>query len=423
MIEGNSIMLGKKKNAEMHTNNTKQLVTDYFLLVFLIAVSGIPFFSYTIFWIVGLAAALVVAHLRNSLFLIRSKTLILYTVIFTLIILFQAIQFSLFSITTFVGFIIKTTFAFLVISLLDKKILTYFVQVIVVISLISFFFWLPNLILGQSFEQLLSTGLAPFFKSPFYEPGSFYREASTIIIYTFNSYGFGINVPRNSGAFWEPGAFAGMIIMALIFDLIQTNGKPGRNFLILTLALVTTFSTTGYVTLGFIMLSLAVSKARWYVSVITIPVILLIFTVLFTRIPFLESKIRHQLRLGVNDQYVGSRFVNAQRDFKDFGEYPIFGRGQSKETRFDTNISELMHRNNGVTDFLVKWGITGFFIYFLFVLNSFYRICDYYSFKKYFALVSLVTIWLIGFSEIWFNKPFFMGLVFLGEVFRKSADE
>ena len=69
MIEGNSIMLSKKKNAEMHTNNTKQLVTDYFLLVFLIAVSGIPFFSYTIFWIVGLAAALVVAHLRNSLFL------------------------------------------------------------------------------------------------------------------------------------------------------------------------------------------------------------------------------------------------------------------------------------------------------------------------------------------------------------------
>lgn len=60
----------------------------------------------------------------------------------------------------------------------------------------------------------------------------------------FNNKGF---LLRNCGYSWEPGRFACMLIVALWFNIQRTNlNFRDKNFIILTLALISSQSTTGY---------------------------------------------------------------------------------------------------------------------------------------------------------------------------------
>ena len=64
--------------------------------------------------------------------------------------------------------------------------------------------------------------------------------------------------PRNSGVFWEPGAFVGFLIVAILFLLYgktQSKHAPAK-MLILLVTLLTTRSTTGYILLIFMMLTM-----------------------------------------------------------------------------------------------------------------------------------------------------------------------
>lgn len=68
----------------------------------------------------------------------------------------------------------------------------------------------------------------------------------------------GVVIPRNHGPFWEPGAFQGFIILAILFmvslDLDKVEIKNKRFiFITLFITLLTTASTTGYILCIFIM--------------------------------------------------------------------------------------------------------------------------------------------------------------------------
>ncbi len=60
---------------------------------------------------------------------------------------------------------------------------------------------------------------------------------------------------RNFGAFWEPGAFQTYLCLALIIELFHYKVANKFRLTVLFIALVTTFSTAGYVTIGFILLA------------------------------------------------------------------------------------------------------------------------------------------------------------------------
>lgn len=64
-----------------------------------------------------------------------------------------------------------------------------------------------------------------------------------------------INV-RNSGVFWEPGAFAGFLILGMLFLLYGKTqcGHAPAKMLVLVVTLLTTRSTTGYILLVFMLL-------------------------------------------------------------------------------------------------------------------------------------------------------------------------
>ncbi len=71
---------------------------------------------------------------------------------------------------------------------------------------------------------------------------------SNLIIYVNSA-----KVTRNMGMFWEPGAFQTFISIALLFELLGE--KPNtRNIIIFSSCIITTFSTTGYMSLALAFL-------------------------------------------------------------------------------------------------------------------------------------------------------------------------
>ena len=70
----------------------------------------------------------------------------------------------------------------------------------------------------------------------------------------------GIEYFRNCGPFWEPGAFAGYIILALIFILRDFKLMNKKIISVLIFSLLTTVSTTGYLCLFVVIFIYLIKK-------------------------------------------------------------------------------------------------------------------------------------------------------------------
>ena len=87
-------------------------------------------------------------------------------------------------------------------------------------------FYVPSY--SSAFENLMQHSIAPLFENPLIKESN-YKAWPSVILYTFNSQGEGLLwLKRNSGPFWEPGAFSGFLILALLFNIIIT-GKIFTN--------------------------------------------------------------------------------------------------------------------------------------------------------------------------------------------------
>ena len=175
------------------------------------------------------------------------------------------------------------------------------------------------------------------------------------------------------------------------------------------------FSTTGYIVLFLFLI-----YYFWFISESRfkqVPIILIFFIsiFLFFNSSFLGEKISNQLSYSQGDVSYSdrSRFVSALVDLKDFLEDPIFGKGVNIETRYDEYNPYWSHRNNGVTDFAVKFGIVGFCIYFYSMFLSFRKYTSLNNFKSNYAYFFILVILLLGFSEVYFYRVFFISLSLL----------
>ncbi|MDB2624716.1 hypothetical protein N9Y10_00820 [Flavobacteriaceae bacterium] len=237
---------------------------------------------------------------------------------------------------------------------------------------------------------------------------------NTLFLLNLN-FGDSLNIiSRNSGPFWEPGAFGGFLIIALILNKIVYNKMFNYRGIIFSVAIVSTFSTTSYITLMFLIVIFRVSFSLN--NIILASLLIFSFSSIFQKIPFLQEKINFQTNRTASDDLSNSRknrFGSFIVDMEDFLNYPISGRGVSNLTRYDTDDSELNNRNNGITDFLVKFGIIGFLFYFIGIYQSLKRIILFYKNEKKILLIFFFTLFLIGFSEPYFAFPFFIALSLL----------
>lgn len=223
----------------------------------------------------------------------------------------------------------------------------------------------------------------------------------------------GAGIFRAYGFFWEPGAFQTFINFAiplLVYDPYQ-NSKKLKLF-ILFIALLLTFSTTGYI-VGVVNLLIVFTKDKNYETnkffklVFTIIIIILFIYLIYPIIPesisgvsFGFSKIRRFLQGTSIDAYDSSsvRFDSIYYPLQLFFSKPIFGTGFSG---LDDLGSVMLHTMVTCTP-VNYFAVHGFF-YGIIIITAWYTFCrTIVSSSISRSLIFLVYI-LAMFSEQYMN--------------------
>jgi len=308
---------------------------------------------------------------------------------------------------TKLGFFVKLLTGFFVLKTLNQFFVKAYINVIAIfVIIISFIFYFPSLFIHGFKEFLFNIALS--------HPNPEYKESVRgLIIFNLN---FGsphdINI-RNSGPFWEPGAFVGYILLAFFFNILRGIKINHIQNIILIIGSITTLSTTGYIALFFLVVfyffySKSISK------IIFIPGLITVGFILFFTLSFLNQKINDQLiETQKKDlrQDSRNRFSSFIVDIEDLFSSPLVGRGIHEKTRYiDYNRFKISNRNNGDSDFLLKFGVIGFLVYFISIYIGFRKIILFYNFYINGANWGIIFLLIIGFSEGYFLQPFFLTL-------------
>jgi hypothetical protein len=389
----------------LRSNIDKTKTVDYTLLFLLVGCTGIPFFKVgdiTFLFLFTCLAGLVLIYRKIQI----DRFFIVFLLIYLTVMIAQMVKFNYLPLTTYLGVFIRIVFGYLTVRVLGRNFTKYYVNILYVLSIIGFFIYVPQLIL-PGFGRFLISNISPLLRNPLYSGDIWY--APDIILFVFNS---GEGVYRNCGAFWEPGAYAGFLAIAIIFHYLENRTINDKKSIVLLLALLSTVSTTGIIALGFFLIMFIGNKVAPLYKLILFPSIIAIIVVAFTTLDFLGEKITSQM--DVANTYNNTRFKSAVLDLQDFAENPVLGLGRDPKTRFKGISSQaLTHRTNGVSNYLVTYGIFIFLFYFGSILYAFYKLCLKYNYHPKYALYSLILIFIVGFSEVFFSLPFFYGLAML----------
>lgn len=378
--------------------------------------SGVPYFSNASLFIPLFGLMLSVYIIRG----IKLKYEILYILLgLTVVIIIQTVNFNFFSLPNIVGVYLRILIAYLLVTLLGRKFIPYYINVIYVISVISLLFYFP-IIFSSGIKNMLLALSGAFDGLNL----SGYNE-KTIIIYNINLYH--LDEFRNSGPFWEPGAFAGYLTLALVFLVVRNDVRDKKRAFVILFSILTTFSTTAFLAvfvLGFFVFYRRIKNPMYKAFAIFLAVGFSFFA--FYQFDFLGAKIQSQIERATSgkDPYLEDtntqRFLSILRDMQDFKGHELFGRGAHPLTRYAYQMPERQIRTVGLTDILVRVGILFFLIIMVYIYKSMSRIVDYYdTHVGIMGLGIFLTILVLLMSETYFVFPFFWCLMFLKLVHNK----
>ncbi len=231
---------------------------------------------------------------------------------------------------------------------------------------------------------------------------------------------------RNAGMFWEPGAFAGYLILALLFIVLENRSfsvgryKP-ETFGIIA-GIITSQSTTGYFLLGLLILLFIWNRYRWG-KIVIVPLTILLVYWGYNNISFMGNKVEDQfssaMAMGQSD-VSNTRFGALNMDLMYIRSHPLTGNGLDISTRYRFHpwVKEDIGHGNGMSNFAAIWGVP-FFLYFLYCVYLFaYR----YSRKRLIAAVFLLTIVLVLQGEQFLNFPVFLSFFTLPVFYRRFSE-
>lgn len=269
-------------------------------------------------------------------------------------ILLISIKYGYLQVSSIAGLIVKLTYAYFLILILKKEFIKFYVNSVYYLAVLSIIFYAVGLVFPSLYRILYSV---------LYPIGIF--SSDRVAGFSFWVYNVHLlDFSRNSGFMWEPGAYACILNLAIFLNIVKSELIINKKTVILIIALVTTFSTTGYLgiipTLFFIVYNSNISKRAYYT------IILVIVGLIFLDIPFVASKIEKQYHNNFvrnkleKDIPVPDRFLSLKYDLEQFKKNIFIGTGPSRETRFE-GYSVYAGSTVGISDFMVKYGFYGIF--------------------------------------------------------------
>lgn len=239
----------------------------------------------------------------------------------------------------------------------------------------------------------------------------FFREellGTDIFKYTFyHSWGWGIGTTRNSGIFWEPGAFQCFINLALIFELFGER-KSKFNIILFIITILTTQSTSGYIIMAinllYSMLTLKVKfKSKINIILLSIFIVTVVSYLANSKIitdKFQDGNTSYNLR--TND-LIGS--INI------ISKYPLTGVGYVSQLRiFEENVNYIEKNSNGLLIFIMEFGLIIFSVYTVFL---YYGIKNKIIYRSRYDIIFFILMLFIMFnSEPIVLYPLFLYFIF-----------
>ena len=304
---------------------------------------------------------------------------------------------------SYLGFFIYILGAFSTVKIAGKLFPTILVNIVYYASIISLPLYAFQLISPNTLFALNNiVGLSS-------------RGNSNSIIFNFTF----LHPTRNCGFMWEPGAFAGILIICIFINtiIIQNYKIITRRNIIFLITILTTLSTMGYFTLLLPLIAVVIYRKqyKYFLPIIFILPLLANLNFLLPKLFKESNEVNSELsksQYATEDSQVSvSRSASIAMDFASFYKRPILGYGVDFRTtnakqifdKYDENVI----RSSGLMNLLLRFGIIGVFIYAYLAFRSF----RLYTSKSSAVIFALLTI-LVLFSNPIDNSPFLFSLFF-----------
>ncbi len=220
---------------------------------------------------------------------------------------------------------------------------------------------------------------------------------------------FTMGIRRNIGFTWEPGRFSCFIIFAIFVNLIRTRFKilplnKNKNFLILTITLLSTLSTTGYCAFGIIILFYIINT-----STISKSFTLLLTALIFPSVlglSFISDKMMGLLDLEQEISAINyharngmavvcpQRFSSLSFEYQNFIHDFWLGYNDIKQSYINNTLFRgvLVTSSQGLIEVFSKFGVfMGLFFYYWLFRSSIYMSKAYkYKGRYMFAVMFMV---------------------------------
>lgn len=396
----------------------KKIWLDYFLVFWLIMISGSPVLvPNNRREVAALLATFFICFLSsNFLKRVAANTNVrIFSVPLLFIFIFQAFEFDLFPLQSIASFYIRMLLGVVLFCAIPSGPEKY----------VKCLYWICNLsLIFYATSEFLRVGLGVDSRTIF-EPLRFISGNPDIlhaIFYNFDGEG---EPNRNSGPFWEPGAFAGYILIAILllpqYKNLSSKSMYFKQLIALIIALLSTQSTTGYLLLPIALIphvqlnfnkNLRLLGFRMLAAASMVAAAIIFAPSLF-QLDFLREKISKQYEETVNERqgWELTRFGNFLFDLQYIEKRPFFGWGVNEKTRYALNGGKAVAgQGNGLTDGIIKFGFVGFGLYAISLFLSFRR---YFNGNKKYIYPSLLVVMLALNGEIFLNFPIFLGLIAL----------
>jgi len=393
--------------------------TDYFLVLLMVLYAGVgnPIFRDVRYSIIPIIIAFIVYLHRGVKFTKNARNIYIVSLLF---IIAYFIKYGgefdpMFSYRIFV----YITFPYLIISVVKYNFFKIYENIIYVMALIS----LPMFLLQATAYSTTLALLTKFQSILQIPPMENWKEYANVIFFTINR-GSDLSggALRNCGFAWEPGGFSNFLIVAIIINLARNkfNYKKNTNLWVLLLTFITTFSTTGFLAFGFVML--------WFFYNSNIKKKMILFPIFFaltiysSTLSFMTEKIEnlssnpqaildevaHRSYITGNSYSIG-RFAGFLMNLKDFKEHPVIGYGGHSEETWQQKNNISVASINGLGRWLAMFGSIGMAIFLFAYIKSFQNLAKLYNFKK--PILLLGTILTLGFGFGLIQSGLFFGLM------------
>jgi len=215
-----------------------------------------------------------------------------------------------------------------------------------------------------------------------------------------------------------------MLNLALVYNVLHERKFVSKKNIVFIIAIITTFSTSGYIALFFIATSYFLLISKRKIKYALIPAMLFLSYQAYTQLYFLQDKVTSQFESQVENNSPTGRFGSAMLDIQDILKYPLSGRGLTKATRFDEVdywFGDTAPRPilNSVTDTIVKYGIIGFAIYLYFLISSIKLYLKIHEIRPKATYMILGTLFIIAFSQPIILTPVFLSLIYFKDLVTK----